>query len=126
MATIQIDQKIELEQVIVEALRFSGGGSRTIREIKESLYNHCHSLDYSKRELHRALENLVHDGFHLDGLFYHLRIKIYPRFLRKPDIEFWLSNIPDAYEDKLRESVSMTESTQEATPKNEITFVSVE
>lgn len=109
MATIQVGQNIKLEEVIIEAFTASVGGSRSIREIKESLnrinvLNYNGSLCYSKKEFYRALEQLVRDGFRRENVCYRLYIRIYSRLLREPRVRFWLGTS----EDKPLESVSMS------------------
>lgn len=101
MATIQIDEQVNLSELIIQASKeYGGGGSRSIKEIKrflELLNDHTYdcSLRYTKDEFRSALEHLVHDGFHLDNMHYYLRVKIYMRIFTKPTIEFWLYGVPD-------------------------------
>lgn len=104
MATIQIDEQVNLSELIIQAWKeYGGGGSRTIKEIKRFLellndLTYDCSLRYTEDEFKSALEHLVHDGFHLDNMHYHLRVKIYMIYIwmfTKPTIEFWLSGVPD-------------------------------
>lgn len=80
-ATIQIDQEIDLEEIIVKALRLDSRGFQSVHHI-EILLNREYgdSLQYSKDDFYRALEHLVSNDFHLGNVSYHLNMKIYRNF----------------------------------------------
>lgn len=94
MATILVEQSIDLKEIIVKTIRKYGGGSRSIHDIKMLInQEYGGSLNYSDRAFLAALEVLVYDGLHVDNMRYQICIKIFPRFFKKYEIKFWLLEV---------------------------------
>lgn len=114
MTTLKVEQDVDLKQIIVQALRTSSGGSRDVRDITELLcLKHGNLLRYSKFDLYHSLEQLIHDGLHLDNMFYHLKVRIFRRSWGRSTVKFYLLGLP--YKSESLESVSVPISPEEAT-----------
>lgn len=108
MATILVEQEIDLKEIIVKTLQRYGGGVRTLRHIERLIKSeYGGSLDYSPRAFLIAFEHLIHDGLRMDDTFYRLRIKICPHFLGRHEVRFWLLKTFSPDKDRSPESVSI-------------------
>ena len=96
MATILIEQDVDLKEIIVKTLRLYERRPRNVRQI-EKLVNdeYGDSLHYSHNAFLTALEHLANDSLHMDNKTFRLCVKIYPRSLKRYEVKFWLFGVLD-------------------------------